>query len=211
MTNIQPASQTVPYFAQWESKHLVEDFISGNMRAESDPMWQRSGAKTPQEYSYWARHLCGMACLKMVLAKRGREIMPIIELAKSCCEFGGYKVNIVTKEIKGLFYKPFVEFISDKFGISAEAHANISAEAALELVNNGAFFIASVHPSIRNPKAAPPSKGGHLILLFRNETSPNKFRFHNPSGFTQASQEYVEMDVKTFDQFYAARGISVRI
>jgi hypothetical protein len=44
-----------------------------------DPLWQQSGAQTVEEYAQWATNLCGMACLKMILATRG-ETYPTLEL-----------------------------------------------------------------------------------------------------------------------------------
>ncbi len=39
-----------------------------------DPSWQASGAHSIEEYVAWASHVCGMACLKMILAHRtGRD------------------------------------------------------------------------------------------------------------------------------------------
>ncbi len=199
----------VPYFSQFESRDLVEAFISGKENAENDPLWESSGAKTPKEYAKWAGHLCGMACLKMILACRSGKIAPTVELAKSCRKYGGYKTALMGN-IKGLYYKPFTDFVREEFGLRADVCAHFPIEQARDAVNEGGFFIASVHPSIRTPEIIPPAKGGHLVLLFRNENSPDKLMFHNPSGFTKSRQEYVEMDIEAFDKFYAARGIRVR-
>jgi hypothetical protein len=198
-----------PYFAQWESRELVEDFLSGRLTACDDPLWAKSGAKTPQEYAEWAGHLCGMACLKMVLAHRLERTIPLFDLARSCEKFGGYQKS-PTGEIKGLYYKPFTDFVGTEFGIKAEICVDFPVEKILEVVNERAFFLASVHPSLRHPSTDTPAKGGHLVLVFPNEKVPGRLMFHNPSGFTKATQENVEIDSQTFDRFYASRGILIR-
>lgn len=59
----------VPYFSQWESAELATGFVDGSVDLADDPRWAASGARTPAEYRYWARKVCGLACLKMILAQ----------------------------------------------------------------------------------------------------------------------------------------------
>ncbi len=54
------------------------------------PLWQQSGAQTVEEYAQWATNLCGMACLKMILATRGATY-PTLELPRACTQHGGYR------------------------------------------------------------------------------------------------------------------------
>lgn len=60
-------TRPVPYYAQWESAALVPDIIGGTLSAADDPLWQRSGAASREEYAFWSWRLCGMACLRMAL------------------------------------------------------------------------------------------------------------------------------------------------
>jgi hypothetical protein len=60
----------IPYFSRWESAELAERFVDGSLDLADDPWWAASGARTPGEYRYWARKVCGLACLKMILARR---------------------------------------------------------------------------------------------------------------------------------------------
>ncbi|WKB35750.1 hypothetical protein QS257_20650 [Terrilactibacillus sp. S3-3] len=41
-----------------------------------------SGAIDREEYAKWSFHICGMACLKMLLAHWRKKVMPTIELMK---------------------------------------------------------------------------------------------------------------------------------
>lgn len=195
-----------PYFAQWESRDLVGGFVTGARRAEDDPLWARSGAPDQNEYARWAAHSCGMACLKMLLAARDGIERPTYALAQENLAAGGYQIT-PDGDIKGLIYRPFVDYLRAAHGIAAEVRADLSIDALADAVAQGAWVIASVHPSIRHPDAPPPHKGGHLVLI--HAATQTGLRFHNPSGFAPETQENVELPRATFDRFYAERGVVV--
>ncbi|MBX4992428.1 hypothetical protein [Rhizobium binae] len=197
----------VPYFSQWETPGMTLPVLAeGSQALLSDPLWHHSGASTIEEYARWAVNVCGMACLKMILAARG-EIHPTLELARACTVYGGYVVNEIDAPIKGLIYAPFVRFVSECFGLGAETMTNVETSAIPELLSKRRFFIASVHSAIRWPEREPPAKGGHLVLV--TSASHETIRFHNPSGHDAASQADVRLPLAVFDRFFANRGISV--
>ncbi|MEJ8545819.1 C39 family peptidase [Brevibacillus borstelensis] len=200
---------TVPYFSQWESRKLVRDFLSGSVLPADDPLWQQSGATDQEEYATWSFHICGMACLKMLLAHRQKRIAPTIELMKQCREYGGYVLG-EDGTIKGLFYRPFVSFVADKFGLQAEVKEHTPMEEIGELLDQGHVYIASVHPSIRTPEVTPPRQGGHLVYVFGHNAQRQEVVFHNPSGDTPESQENVRLRREVFARFYAGRGILIK-
>ena len=76
------AGAAVPYFCQWESAHLAGAIIRGELDLKDDPAWAGSGAADVDEYARWASHVCGMACLKMVLAARTGRVHPTLALAR---------------------------------------------------------------------------------------------------------------------------------
>jgi len=203
-----PAAPAVPYFSQWESRELTLDVLAQGASAAlmRDPNWAASGAATVEEYATWADHVCGMACLKMILAAREGRARPILELARACTAYGGYTVN-PTGEIKGLIYAPFVEFVRRDFGLAAEVIVDLTTDRIVDVLRRARYFIASVHPGIRWPEQAPPSKGGHLVLVLQADA--DGVLFHNPSGHDRASQEYVRLPLASFDRFFAGRGIAV--
>lgn len=197
----------VPYFSQWETPGMTLPVVAGGTQALlGDPLWRHSGAATVEEYARWAVNVCGMACLKMILAGRG-EIHPTLELARACTRYGGYVVNEIDASIKGLIYAPFVRFVGDRFALAAETITAVQASAIPDLLSKRRFFIASVHPSIRWPEQEPPAKGGHLVLV--TAASPETICFHNPSGHDAASQADVTLPLAVFDRFFANRGISI--
>lgn len=203
--NIQPAD--VPYFSQWETPEMTLPVLAeGSSALLRDPLWRQSGAETVEEYARWAVNVCGMACLKMILAARG-EIHPTLTLAKACTRYGGYVVNEIDGSIKGLIYAPFVTFVGERFRLGAETITHLETRAIAKILSTRRFFIASVNSGIRWPEREPPSKGGHLVLV--TSASAEMIRFHNPSGHDQQSQAGVTLPIAEFDRFFANRGIAV--
>ncbi|TPL95802.1 C39 family peptidase [Mesorhizobium sp. B2-3-12] len=205
---MSPLPEAVPFFSQWETPDMTLAVLAEGAEAalRRDPLWQCSGAETLDEYALWAANICGMACLKMILAARG-EIVPAIELARRCTGYGGYVVN--ESSIKGLIYAPFVPFVKQEFGLEAEVMTNVATGEVPAILSRSRFFIASVSSSIRWPEREPPSKGGHLVLV--TAASDEGYRFHNPSGHTAATQANAVLAPSDFDRFFANRGIAVAI
>ncbi|RWC58848.1 MAG: hypothetical protein EOS56_18195 [Mesorhizobium sp.] len=205
---MSPLPETVPFFSQWETPDMTLDVLAdgAEVALRRDPLWRGSGAETLDEYAIWAANICGMACLKMILASRG-EIVSTIELARRCTDYGGYVVD--EGSIKGLIYAPFVSFVKETFGLRAEVMTNVATADIPVILERQRFFIASVSSSIRWPKREPPSKGGHLVLITR--ASDEGFRFHNPSGHNSATQANAVLAAADFDRFFANRGIAVAI
>lgn len=201
------SATAVPYFSQWETSDLTLDVIAeGSAALKRDPLWQASGAEDIDDYARWAVNACGMACLKMLLAARTGRVHPIVPLARLCETYGGY-VSTEDSSIKGLIYAPFVPFVREHFGLEARVVTGIAAADIGAILETSGFLIASVHHSIRWPERAPPSKGGHLVLVTAAEGG--KIRFHNPSGHDSAARENVELPIAVFERFFAGRGIVV--
>ncbi|QPC92062.1 C39 family peptidase [Mesorhizobium sp. INR15] len=207
---MRPPPVSVPFFSQWETPGMTLDVLAEGaaVALRRDPLWKGSGAATQDEYVVWASHVCGMACLKMILAARG-EIIPTLELARQCTRYGGYVVNEAEQSIKGLIYAPLVTFVEEVFGLQAEVLTNVATSDIPDILAEQRFFIASVSAGIRWPEREPPRKGGHLVLV--TSASDGFFRFHNPSGHTSATRENAELTPADFDRFFANRGIAVAI
>ena len=197
----------VPYFSQWETPEMTLSVLAeGSAALLRDPLWRQSGAETVEDYARWAVNVCGMACLKMILAARG-ELHPTLVLARTCTAYGGYVVNELDASIKGLIYAPFVTYVRERFGLLAETMTGVATESIPALLADRPFFIASVNSGIRWPERTPPSKGGHLVLV--TAASGETLRFHNPSGHDAASQADVTLPLAVFDRFFANRGIAI--
>ncbi len=201
--------QTIPYFSQWESRNLTSTVLAEGAEAAlaRDPLWASSGASSVEEYARWAGHLCGMACLKMILCALTGDAFQTLELARACTDYSGYVFNPDDGSIRGLIYAPFVRFIGERFGLEARVVTGIAAEDVPAIMRQSKFFMASVHHAIRWPDREPPAKGGHLVLV--TAATADGIVFHNPSGHTPASQENVAMPVQVFARFFAGRGVAL--
>lgn len=105
--------QGVPYYSQWESRTLAADIIEGRCALADDPKWATSGAVSLEEYAQWANHICGMACLKMILAARTGKAYETLQLARMALDYGAFRLK--DGSIHGLIYAPFVEMVSSDY------------------------------------------------------------------------------------------------
>ncbi|WP_085337001.1 C39 family peptidase [Serratia marcescens] len=197
--------RAVPYECQWASPELAADLIAGRATLAQDENWARSGARDRAEYIEWANHVCGMACLKMVLGHRDGETPPLLELARRSLPYGAYVRE--GERIKGLIYAPFVEYVREQFALQAEVKVGLDAADVPALLSECRYFIASVHPAIRRPESTPPHRGGHLVLI--TAADAQSVTFHNPSGDSPATRERVCLPLSRFSPFFAGRGIAI--
>lgn len=53
---MSPLSETVPFFSQWETPDMTMEVLAegAEVALRRDPLWQNSGAETPDEYAVWA-------------------------------------------------------------------------------------------------------------------------------------------------------------
>ncbi len=200
--------KNVPYYSQWESRHLVHKFISREMNPKDDPLWRRSGAKSAEEYARWSPNICGLACLKMILEFRFGAGMPLLKLVDEAVQYGAYRPELGDAGMR-LTYRPFVEMLKARFGMNATVLEDSRSEDIEPLLRRDHLFMASVHPSIRHAGTiSPPERGGHLVLVF-DVDHQGEWVFHNPSGLFGATQANVRMRRQTFDEFFANRGILI--
>ena len=119
---------------------------------------------------------------------------------------GGY-VEEPGGAIRGLIYAGAIAWLEGQ-GIAARIVLDLDATGIPALLGEGGMFIASVHPAIRDAAAAPPSRGGHLVLVF-GVAADGALRFHNPSGDSAATREDARLQPAEFGRFFAGRGILI--
>jgi hypothetical protein len=197
-----------PYVCQWESRELVGQFIAGTLPVRQDPLWERSGATTRDEYEFWSRRACGLACLKMLLRRRGVPCAGTVELARTAHDRRCFVIH--AGGVRGLLYRPFAAWVADQYDLDVEVVENDTVAAVMSRVTTDTPFLASVHPSIRHasPGHIPPARGGHLVLV--HSSSMETLTFHNPSGDRPQTQENVTLDCKLFERYYAGRGMQIQ-
>ncbi|MEU1816122.1 C39 family peptidase [Streptomyces roseifaciens] len=194
----------VPYYSQWESASLVPEFITGARSAERDPLWQKSGADTAQEYAFWAPRMCGVACLRMALDWWGHPVPQSVPLVRELCKAGAYVRD--GDAVRGLIYQPFAEHVTARWGVAARSAPKLSSTEIREVIGAGQLALLSVHKTIRTlHEPNPPSKGGHLVLAVG--ATQEKVLINNPSGLPGASQQYAEVPWERLEHFYAGRGV----
>ena len=196
---------SVPYVCQWATPELAADLIAGRVTLADDVNWARSGARDRAEYIEWANHVCGMACLKMVLSHRDGEAPSLLELVRRSLPYGAYVRE--GERIKGLIYAPFVDYVREQFALESEVRVGIEPEDLPQVLSQRRYFIASVHPGIRRPEQTPPQRGGHLVLVTAAEA--DCVTFHNPSGDSPATRQQVTLPLSSFGRFCAGRGIAI--
>ncbi|MDQ2845923.1 MAG: hypothetical protein M3Y77_06160 [Actinomycetota bacterium] len=201
----QAQTPSIPYVCQWASPDLVRNFLNRTVPVRADPRWAASGAESLEQYEFWSRRACGLACLAMLL---GPDTCPgVVALAVQAEAQGAFVVDGDT--VQGLLYRPFARWVERDFGLELDIIEDDNVEALAQRVSSGQPFIASVHPSIReaSPAHRPPARGGHLVLVHgSDETS---LVLHNPSGDRPSTQHDVVISREHFQRYYAGRGMQV--
>ena len=203
MDSVKLHVHQVPYCSQWESAQLVPLIVSGVMRAIDDPLWAQSGASSPAEYEFWSGRICGVACLRMVLAHWCGINPPLVSLAKECLEAGAY----IRRHgyVEGLIYAPFCAYVRSRWGLEADSHSILPVDQLPGYLEAGRLVMISVHHTIRDAHTTPSRRGGHLVLAVG--VTAEHLIIHNPSGFPNASQQFAPVPWCNLERFYAGRGI----
>ena len=153
-----PGQLITPYFGQWESSELIGQFVRQELKPDKDPNWKDFGAETVAEYAQWARHVCGMACLKMLLPASHKEAHPTMYLMRLANQHGGYIAE--GDEIKRPIYATFATMIEEQFGLQAEGTTHIEAQDVSAQLEPYDYFLVSIKPKIVIPKVGHPNKRG---------------------------------------------------
>jgi Peptidase_C39 like family len=206
-TPLQFLHKNVPYFSQWESRDLNQKICEFRIKAESDPKWRDSGARTTKEYADWSWSGCGMACLKMILIHSYGTSPKLVELGKKCASYGGYIMPLETGI--GLIYAPFLTFIKTEFGLVGKVYSPLLLQDIFEQLSHKRFVIASVSHLICQPIVTPKFKGGHLVLVLGYDLTKQEIYLHNPSGPTILTQEYTAVRFADFNKSFSRRGIVI--
>ncbi len=208
--------KNMPYYSQFASPDLVDKILEGDIQAQVDPRWKESGAKTKEEYAIWGHNGCGMACFKMILEKKLGKQLTLTQLGNVCKNYGGYKMNLRAKKehdlpkyYDGLFYKPFLVFINNEFGLNGNIVAPMVLNEIIKSLSEKKFVIISVHPDIKKPSQTPKGKRGHLVVALGYDWNKKVLYLHNPSGTYDKSQKIGGISFTDFNKFFARRGIVI--
>lgn len=195
----------IPYYSQWETPELAPGFVAGTLDPAADPNWAASGARTPAEYGFWSGRVCGLACLRMILAARGAPVPPMMRLVERALERKAYIPD--GDRVIGLIYQPFADWVEADYGIGVTVVPVLTLGQICASASPATPVIASVHYSIRWPDCTPPHTGGHLVLV--TGAGGGLLRLHNPSGLPGASQRDAVIAAADFARFFAGRGMII--
>lgn len=195
-----------PYESQWGDLACNRPLIEEGASPAAFFDWSSDGYPSEEEYLFWSRHICGLASLRSVLRAWLPEhgSIPMYGLIRRAQEHGALVRD--GDAVGGLFYRPFVEWIGEEFGIDGTVHPAVEAEELLAHVRTGGVALASVSSEIRYPDRPNTRRGGHLVLVHRVEG--DSVVLHNPSG-VPGSAENAELDVTAFERFFAHRGVTL--
>ena len=142
---------------------LVPEFVAGTLDPSADPNWAASGARTAAEYGFWSGRVCGLACLRMILAARGLAVPPMMRLVEQALECKAYIPD--GDRVIGLICQPFADWVEADYGVGVTVVPGLSLGQICASASPATPVIASVHCSIRWPDSTPPHAGGHLVLV----------------------------------------------
>jgi len=200
-----PLHDAVPLATQFLSRELIPAIVDDDADPALDPRWAESGARDRAEYAYWAPRTCGIACLQMVLGHYGLPVPPLVTLARQALAAGCYEPR-PDGGLDGLLYHPFVDFVAARFGLRAQAEAELDLSRLTELTGTGALVIVSVNSAIRHPEQDPPQRGGHLVLV--TGIDGDQLHLRDPAGHNPTARAAV-LDWPEFEPFSAGRGVAV--
>jgi hypothetical protein len=195
----------VTAYTQYMTPDLIEAIVYEGADPADDAHWAESGAHTREEYGRWCGHCCGMACLQMVLDHRDGYAPPMLELLRGCVPYGGY-VEDDQGSIKGLYYRPFADYVQTEHGLDAVVFPHLTMREIPEVLEDGYLVMASVHKEIRRPHRPAPGRGGHLVLITGYDHGTVHFR--NSSGHT-AEARRATLPAEVFGSFFGGRGIAL--
>ena len=182
----------------------LEVFLSPADLSQLDD-WTREGYQSAEDYLFWSRRVCGLACLQSLLHGWTDVRLSMGQLLALARSQGCFELEPSGK-VHGLIYRPFMAWVSTQFGFDCRLVERTPIEGCLAEIHPGTVMIASVSPEIRDPEIQNPRRGGHLVLV--HEVENGMVRFHNPSGYSHNSQS-ASLPITVFEQFHADRGVLV--
>ncbi|MFB4314891.1 hypothetical protein [Actinomadura sp. 21ATH] len=183
----------------------LEVFLGGAVPSRLHD-WASDGYRSSEEYLFWSRKVCGLACLQSLLQGWTDIRLSMGELLALALDWGCYVVEPSSK-VHGLIYRPFMAWAGSQFGFHCELVEHTPIHVSSREVRPGQVLIASVSPEIRDPNTRAPRRGGHLVLVYAADDGV--VRFHNPSGYSHNSDS-ASLPMQVFEQFHANRGILIR-
>jgi hypothetical protein len=197
--------QGVPYRSQWAGLECNEAIVVGGADPCETGSWRTTGFTDPDDYRFWSRRVCGLACLESAL---DHWEIPHPDRATMLADAITYGVYVRRPDggVDGLIYAPFLSWILERFGVAGDLYHQTSLSGLVQTVSTSSMAIASVSSEIRWPDRANTRRGGHLVLL--HGADGDRVWFHNPSGITGTAQD-ATLSLPVMERFFAGRGMTL--
>lgn len=204
----------VPYVPQFASPDYIRSYIHKGFHGRDDPAWRSFGAPDPDQYDFWARRVCALACLKMAAKAFDEAQQPTLwELVQRGLAYGGYRAHDERGKLvdEGWFYHAIVKLAAEH-GLRAIGRGYVSIYEICRLVLDGWLVALSVSPELG--EHGPVRRyGGHMILVYGfiwQNGHPKGLMVHNPSGRYTELQANALIPADRFQQAFAQRLIAFR-
>jgi hypothetical protein len=168
--------------------------------------WVHDGYRSSEQYLFWSRRVCGLACLQSLLHGWTDVRLSMGELLAMALDAGCYVIE-PAGTVHGLLYRPFMAWVSTQFGFGCQLVERTPIDISSQQVRADQVMIASVSAEIRDPDTPEPRRGGHLVLI--HSVQDGVVCFHNPSGYSHNSDS-ATLPLHVFERFHANRGILIR-
>jgi len=167
--------------------------------------WVDDGYHSSEQYLFWSRRVCGLACLQSLLHGWTDVRLSMGELLAMALDAGCYVIE-PAGTVRGLLYRPFMAWVSAQFGFDCQLVERTPIDVSSQQVRANQVMIASVSAEIRDPDTPEPRRGGHLVLI--HSVQDDVVCFHNPSGYSHNSDS-ATLPLHVFERFHADRGILI--
>ncbi len=164
---------------------------------------KRFGAKSLEEFGYWAGRSCGITCIQMVIVTLIPETkVTTMELVNLGLKHKGYNVNTDT----GWYHKALVE-IASEFGLNAKIQKRLSTSQIATLVVDKSVIISSIYCHTKT------NTDSHLILVYGCRINPQGkvegFYYHDPNNLIRSGNSNF-ISREDFDRLTNYKGISIK-
>lgn len=209
------AGVKVPYYSQFPSPELVNDYIHHGYDGLQDPNWAVFGTNEPAEAAFWAPRVCALAVIKMAVEAFHPLVRPTLwQLVKEGLTVNGYTVRDVNGNwVDQGWYVAAQMHLAELFGLEPVGQGYASPLSVCRYIYEGWLVAASVTPEIGERQPLSQRYGGHVVLVYGFEWRdgrPVRYLLHNPSGRYPELRAGAWITADRFKASFAHRLIALR-
>ncbi len=170
---------------------LDTPFFSQRLTADN---YQADGFATLAEAKHWTKRICGLACLKMVIAKITGQVVTLNTLLQQGLAADGYMKGV------GWIHQSLADVAYHHYGIRADCQSiGASLDPIEEALGQNTLVIASVSCGFK-----PEKKGGHLVVILAMDKE--QLIIHHPSSHKNEQWSHYRLGKSRFLQCFSENG-----